>query len=216
MLYEVLHQRPKRPSWLIGETKEERVERMRSDDSPKSDRWYPGSYPRRVVSVRSVEDVESGQLPSLRNMAGDMLRVSVLDLDDEGRQGAASRTLKVKGDRLIPVTFDDRLGAVAAKMRERHADPEQWEIDERERVTTEEAENETRRKDYKRAREEYKVLRMDLGAEIVKATRRGDAVPVTPKSPTPLVLREVAPSAFDAEVARLSKALPPAGGATDA
>ena len=86
MLTEVLHQRPGRPSWEVGETKAERVERMRSDVESDSLRWYRDSYPRRVVSIRSVADVDptvhervniTRQLHGVTASGFDLLRAAV-------------------------------------------------------------------------------------------------------------------------------------------
>ena len=228
MLTEVLHQRPGRPSWEVGETKAERVERMRSDAESDSSRWYRDSYPRRIVSTRSVADVESGKLPSLRNMAGDMLGVRVMDLTAEDLKAARSGTMKVKGNGLVPVTFDERLGAIAVKLHERHADPEQWERDEKQRVKTEDADNEKRRKDNEFDAEVYRVRKADFPREMREWSKAnppemsGEFMaindsfpPLPPERPTPRQIREVAPSSFDAEVARIVKTLPPAGGVAD-
>lgn len=212
MLTEILHQRPGRPSWLVGETKAERVERMASTDEPDSSRWYRNSYPRRIVSMRSVADVESGKLPSLSNMAGDFLRVRIIDMTEEERQGAASGKLKVQGNHLVPVTFDDRLGAVATKLRERHADPETWERKEKLRVETEEADNETKRKDYDFALEAYRVLRDDFPVELHKwslTASDDDIPPAMPERPKALRLQEVYESSFDREANAIARALAP-------
>ena len=163
MLAEVLFQRPRRPQWIVGETKAERVERMRSDVETTSDQWYPGTYPRRVCSIRKLADVESGKLPSLSDMAGDMLSVRVLDVTEEQYQAASESKVKVKGQTLVPITFRDRFGAVAKKLYARHADPEAWEIDERERVEADKAENETRMLANDRDAEEYRALKEDFG-----------------------------------------------------
>ena len=210
MLYEVLSQNPQRPPRLVGETKEERVERMRSDVTPPSSRWYPGSYPQRVCSVRSVADVKSGKLPSLRNMAGDMLSFQVMNLDEDQRQGAATKTLKVSGDSLTPVNFDDRFGAVAVKLRERNADPEQWEIDERQRVEAAETENERRRAANDRDAEEYRVRQEDFPSELDRWSLNAEVEPPAfPERPKRRSMIYVAPSTFDIVSGELTNSLAP-------
>jgi hypothetical protein len=232
--YEILFHRT--APWLVGETTEERDLRRRTafltteptsgakapgtENREEGDtgRQYPDTYPGRVISVRDVRDVKSGKLPSLANMADRDRQCVELDLDAKARAALACRTQKVSSsvnsagsvvNSLSPVTFNDRHGAVAARLRERHADAEQWERDDRAARDAAEAANESAQRAHDQATREWKALRETFAAEVIRANRTpGEAQPTLPETPEPPELVDVPESSFDREAASLAKALP--------
>ena len=122
MKYEVLYHRD--APWRVGETKAERVERMRSRTPLATADRYPNCYPGQVISIRALCDVAQGRLPSLSNMADKDNIVVVLDLDKKGREALAGRGRKIVAGRPERVTFEDRHGATAQTLRAQFADAE--------------------------------------------------------------------------------------------
>ncbi|MHC5056716.1 MAG: hypothetical protein ACYTKD_18675 [Planctomycetota bacterium] len=271
MKYEVLYRAA--PSWLVGETSEERDARLRrtvftaevaesaedtepdvtsssarSASSAVEDAGvrYPGDYAGRVIAIRPVADVESGRLPSLKQMSSKARPVVMLELTDEEVRGLASRRMKIltaevaehaenseavptapdggrSPDEAVPfsassapsavsvvaVTFDDRFGAVAAKLRDRHPDPQAWEAEDRaarEEAIAAKAEAEAV---YDRAVEEWQARRDTFARELVEANRTPGAEPAEfPERPAPPSRVMVPESAFERAVADLTAALP--------
>jgi hypothetical protein len=104
------------PSWLVGETSEGRDARFRTafltaeDVEPNGTPFsalsassavedagvrYPGDYAGRVIAVRAEADVESGRLPSLKQMSSKVWPIVTLDLTDGEVRGLASRRSKI-------------------------------------------------------------------------------------------------------------------------
>jgi hypothetical protein len=120
MLHEVLYQAC--PIWLVGESKQDAASRRTAQIDSVPQGQYPNDYAGRVVSIR--RSGRKGKGPSLRRMAGDVMQVVELDLSLEDVTALRTRTQKIGSENLLPVTFDDRWGAVAKILRENLDDPE--------------------------------------------------------------------------------------------
>ena len=173
------------------------------------DYHYLDDYAGKIDSIVAVEDVESGKETSLRRMEAKDHPVIEIDITEEQRHGVANKTLKIQGGKLVPVTFADRFGAVAALLREQHADPEAWERDEIARVEAEEAENTQRQTAYDLEVEMYRVAVADFPVDLHAWSLDPEGIPpASPERPKALRLIEVAPSSFDVAVRQLARTLP--------
>ena len=207
MLHEVLYHAE--PSWLIGESGEERYARVGALEHKSAlvAERYPGVFSGQVISKRAVADIASGKLPSLRGMASREWPVIELDLPDES---ASAGNWKILDGKLEPVTFDDRFGAVAVKLRERSADPETWELDDHAAREAAEAANAEAMRAHDQATREWQALKETFPQELHEWSISPDGIPPAfPERPKALVLVEVPESSFDREAASLASTLPP-------
>ena len=202
MNYEVLYFA--KPPWLIDETQEARDERVCSGRAADAAECYPGDYAGRVSAVKPA-----GYAWRSGDLADPCRRLVTLELDEDGRQGAASKTLKLAGDRLVPVTFDDRWGAVAVKLRERHPDPEAWEADETAAREAAEAANLEAMRAHDVSMREWRALRETFASDVIAAGKGKGPAPAIPEQPKPPRLAVVPVSSFDVAAAELADTLPP-------
>ncbi len=98
------------PTWKIGEDgRLAWARRKLGADLPDSER-YPGDYTGRIESVIPAERPRPGWA------AGELHNALVLDLTPSEHAAASSRKVKVSAGVLVPVTFTDSEGAIAASL----------------------------------------------------------------------------------------------------
>ena len=112
--YWVVHR--KRPLWSVGETKEDAYKR-RTAPVPivlQDAERYPEDYAGRIQTLIPATEDRPG-------WASDIFGAIVVDLTTTQIQSCWRRESKVIGDKLLPVTFEDKYGAIASTLLDKYS-----------------------------------------------------------------------------------------------